>query len=205
MAISTNDDGGTTIQILLTVPSLLHPKLNELKVSVREASEAEIHEFFASKGRDSSKISVNVEAIASSQSLPFMARLLDDHEEFLNELGPGLCSVTHAVAVYSCKGGVGKSTVAVNMAYEMARRGGRVGLLDLDIYGPSLPVMVRPKDITVRSSPKGSGMVYPIEHEGVKLLSLGFVSRKSGVPGSGKDNGAAIMRGPLAIKVVAQL
>jgi Mrp family chromosome partitioning ATPase len=56
--------------------------------------------------------------------------------------------------------------------------GGRVGLLDVDVYGPSLPVLVRPKDEAVRQSPLGTNMVYPIEHEGVKLLSLGFVSSK---------------------------
>jgi hypothetical protein len=73
---------------------------------------------------------------------------------------------------------VGKSTVAVNLAYELARMGGRIGLLDVDIYGPSLPVLVRPDDPAVRQSPLGSGMVYPIKHKGVKLMSLGFVSSK---------------------------
>jgi hypothetical protein len=73
---------------------------------------------------------------------------------------------------------VGKSTVAVNLAYELARMGGRIGLLDVDIYGPSLPVLVRPDDPAVRQSPLGSGMVYSIEHQGVKLMSLGFVSSK---------------------------
>lgn len=76
------------------------------------------------------------------------------------------------------QGGVGKSTVAVNLAYELARMGGRVGLLDLDVYGPSLPVLVKPDDPAVRQSPLGKGMVYPIEHKGVKLLSLGYVSSK---------------------------
>ena len=66
--------------------------------------------------------------------------------------------------------------MAVNLAYELARMGGRVGLLDVDIYGPSLPILVQPDDPAVRRSPLGSGMVYPIEHRGVKLLSLGFVS-----------------------------
>lgn len=76
------------------------------------------------------------------------------------------------------QGGVGKSTVAINLAYEMARMGGRIGLLDVDIHGPSLPVLVQPDDLTVRQSPKGRGMVYPIEHRGVKMLSLGFVSKQ---------------------------
>jgi ATP-binding protein involved in chromosome partitioning len=72
---------------------------------------------------------------------------------------------------------VGKSTVAVNLAYQLAHMGGRIGLLDLDVYGPSLPVLVQqPEDVSVRRSPLGPGMVYPILHEQVKLLSLGFVS-----------------------------
>lgn len=57
-------------------------------------------------------------------------------------LGSGLTHVQHVVAVSSCKGGVGKSTVAVNLALALARQGNRVGLLDLDIYGPSLPTLL---------------------------------------------------------------
>jgi Mrp family chromosome partitioning ATPase len=64
----------------------------------------------------------------------------------------------------------------VNLAYQLARMGGRIGLLDLDLFGPSLPVLVRPEDTTVRRSPLGEGMVLPIEHENVKLLSLGYVN-----------------------------
>jgi len=120
----------------------------------------------------------------------------------------------------------------VNLAYELARMGGRVGLLDVDIYGPSCPTLIHPDDPTVRRSPLGRGMVMPIEHKGVKILSLGFVSPEvsrsrvhvflwlypqcstcflllllcqSGVPGSGPEGGAAVMRGPMAGRVVAQL
>lgn len=80
-----------------------------------------------------------------------------------------------------------------------------MGLLDLDIYGPSLPLLVQPDDVAVRKSPLGSNMVCPIEHKGVKLLSLGYVSSHSGIPGSGMDSEAAILRGPMAGKVVTQL
>ena len=96
--------------------------------------------------------------------------------------GPGLEHVQRILAVYSCKGGVGKSTVATNLAYALSRRGLQIGLLDCDVYGPSLPTLVRPQDITVKRSEIGK-MVCPIEHEGVKLLSLGYVSSKSGGEG----------------------
>lgn len=106
---------------------------------------------------------------------PFV-RTVSEQDDLIQKLGPGLANVRHFIAVYSCKGGVGKSTIAVNLAYELARMGGKVGLLDVDVYGPSLPVLVKPKDCAVRQSSIGPGVVKPIEYEGVKMLSLGFVS-----------------------------
>jgi Mrp family chromosome partitioning ATPase len=148
---------------------------------------------------------VNVEVLPQLP-VPWLVQAgQQDQEEVTSRLGPGLANVSHFLAVYSCKGGVGKSTVAVNLAYELARLGGRVGLLDVDIYGPSLPILVHPDDETVKKSPLGSSMVYPIEHRGVKMLSLGFVSSNSGVPGSGKDGTPAILRGPMAGRVTTQL
>jgi Mrp family chromosome partitioning ATPase len=152
------------------MPTLLHPSLEELKDRVARTAEDVIRNWRLEKSLPEITFKVNVEAIASK---PTPA---EDPEEALSRLGPGLANVANYVAVYSCKGGVGKSTIAVNLAYELARLGGRVGLLDLDVYGPSLPVLVRPTDPAVRQSPLGKGMIYPIEHKGVKLLSLGFVS-----------------------------
>ncbi|GAX24389.1 hypothetical protein FisN_4Lh521 [Fistulifera solaris] len=185
---------------------MLHPYISALKSKVKEEFEAEITAWLAKEVSMNStmKLNVNVEAIATKPTSA-MLHLTEGKEELLQMLGPGLQSVSHVVTVYSCKGGVGKSTIAVNLAYELAARGGRVGLLDLDIYGPSLPLLVDPKDTAVRPSPSGPGMVYPINHEGVKLLSLGYVSSQSGVPGSGKESGTAVMRGPLVGKVVTQL
>ena len=129
-----------------------------------------------------------------------------------------LQNITHFLAVYSCKGGVGKSTIATNLAYQLSAMGGRVGLLDVDVYGPSLPLLVKPADATVRQSPSDSSsdsntsetttsttMVEPIIHNNVKLMSLGYVSPNSGVPGSGPNSGAAVLRGPMAGRVVSQL
>ncbi|KAG7346750.1 ATP/GTP-binding protein [Nitzschia inconspicua] len=206
LAVSKSKDGGETIQILLHVPSLLHPTLDDLKDKVRQEAELELEIWMKQHNlAQQNSISIGVEALPKPP-VPWLVEAgQQDQDEVTSRLGPGLANVSHFLAVYSCKGGVGKSTVAVNLAYELARLGGRVGLLDVDIYGPSLPVLVRPDDLAVRRSPLGASMVYPIEHKGVKMLSLGFVSSNSGVPGSGKDGTPAILRGPMVGRVTTQL
>ena len=119
--------------------------------------------------------------------------------------GNALQNVAHVVAVSSCKGGVGKSTVAVNLACTLARRGLRVGLLDADIYGPSLPLLVQPLDLTVRRSAVNPKWVQPLEcSDGLKVMSFGYVNPRSGAPGAG-GKGPAVMRGPIATRVITQL
>lgn len=196
------EDGSVSLNLRL--PTLMHPALESLKKEVQQVALEELQVFATEKRIDQSLVRVSVLATASSP-YPIAARGVDEYDEIVKKLGPGLAKVAHFLAVYSCKGGVGKSTIAVNLAYELARLGGRIGLLDVDIYGPSLPTLVHPDDATVRRSPTGRGMVLPIEHEHVKILSLGFVSPHSGVPGSGPEGGAAVMRGPMAGRVVAQL
>jgi Mrp family chromosome partitioning ATPase len=169
-------DGGKSLKIALQLPSLLHPSLTELKENVQSIAEEEWKKWAVKRGGDFD-VKLDVQLIAS-KPIPAMARFVENHEELVSQLGPGLVHVSQYIAVYSCKGGVGKSTVAVNLAYELAKSGGRVGLLDLDIYGPSLPILVEPDDPAVRPSPMGKGMVYPIAHRNVKLLSLGYVSPK---------------------------
>ena len=107
---------------------------------------------------------------------------------------PNLQRVGCVLAVSSCKGGVGKSTVAVNLAYALAQAGGRVGIFDADVYGPSLPQMIDAGDGKV-SSPDGGKTIIPIEYEGVACMSYGFV-------GGGK---AAIARGPMVANTITQL
>ena len=93
--------------------------------------------------------------------------------------GGALRDVSHTLAVYSCKGGVGKSTVAVNLAYRLSAMGDRVGLVYLDVYGPSLPLLVWPDNPAVRGSHPGAGLrpnaVEPIMHRSVGLMSLGYI------------------------------
>ncbi len=107
--------------------------------------------------------------------------------------GPGsIAGVSHTVAVASGKGGVGKSTVAVHLAYALASHGHRVGLLDADIYGPSIPQMVG-----AQGSPSvtAEGRIVPIDAHGVKTISLGFLI-DPGTP--------VIWRGPMITKVLTQ-
>jgi len=108
---------------------------------------------------------------------------------------PGLAGVQRILAVSSCKGGVGKSTTAVNTALALARYGLRVGLLDADVYGPSLPTLLRPEDCTLYQR---GDLIVPIDVLGLKAMSFGWADPT-------QQRGAAILRGPMVSQVVAQL
>jgi ATP-binding protein involved in chromosome partitioning len=101
-----------------------------------------------------------------------------------------LPGIKHLIAVSSGKGGVGKSTIAANLAAALAQKGAAVGLLDADIYGPSIPTMygVQDKQMEAEKTEDGKILGYPVEQYGVKIASIGFIMEK---------NQAAIMRGPM--------
>jgi len=106
---------------------------------------------------------------------------------------PGLAKVKNIIAVASAKGGVGKSTVAANIARELSRRGFATGLLDADIFGPSVPTLFdvhRP-----RLYQDEAGLIVPLEVNGLKLMSFGFLL----------PEGPAILRGPLVSQYIQQL
>ena len=96
----------------------------------------------------------------------------------------GMSGIRNIVAIASGKGGVGKTTVSVNVAVALARDGARVGLLDADIYGPNVPLMMG----VDRLPPLKDGKIVPAENFGVKLMSMGFLV---------KPNEALIWRGPM--------
>jgi len=107
-----------------------------------------------------------------------------------------LPGVKNIIMVASGKGGVGKSTVAVNLAIGLAEEGARVGLLDADIYGPSVPIMLgireeRPKMTEVNGEP----MIVPIERYGIKAMSIGLLI---------DEKQAVIWRGPMASSALKQ-
>lgn len=131
------------------------------------------------------KVKVNIEVPKEAEEKASMIR------------GAELPGVKNIIAVASGKGGVGKSTVAANLAVSLAKMGFDVGLVDADIYGPSMPIMFdvekqKPGSVNV----DGKNMMAPVESYGVKLLSIGFFA--------GTDQ-AVVWRGPMASKALNQL
>lgn len=111
-----------------------------------------------------------------------------------NEMFPG---VKNIIVVASGKGGVGKSTVAVNLAIALANTGAKVGLIDADCYGPSIPIMfdLKCEDI-MGEEHDGKMYMLPIEKYGIKLMSIGFMV---------DPNKALVWRGPMASNAVKQM
>lgn len=109
------------------------------------------------------------------------------------ELEEQLQKIRHKVLVMSGKGGVGKSTVAANMAISLSLAGKRVGLLDVDIHGPSIPKMLHIDSAEVIQD---KGKIRPVEHAGLKVMSIAFLLRD-------RDD-AIIWRGPMKASVIKQ-
>jgi ATP-binding protein involved in chromosome partitioning len=105
----------------------------------------------------------------------------------------GMRHVKNAIAVASGKGGVGKSTVAINLALALARTGARVGLMDADVYGPSVPTMLGGRERPEAGSQPG--WIKPAERHGIKFVSMGLFT--------GRDT-PVIWRGPMASKLIQQ-
>lgn len=117
------------------------------------------------------------------------ARVMEGRALDMDNLLPG---VKNIIAVASGKGGVGKTTVSVNLALALAKTGAKVGVLDADIYGPSVPLM-----LGLRASPEVvNNKIQPPETEGVKVISMGFFYEQS--------QQAGIYRGPIVSGIVKQ-
>ncbi|HJW16992.1 MAG TPA: iron-sulfur cluster carrier protein ApbC [Flavisolibacter sp.] len=107
-----------------------------------------------------------------------------------------LPGVRNIIAVVSGKGGVGKSTVSANLALALAKGGASVGLLDADIYGPSVPIMFGVRgERPMMTEINGKGMIVPLERYGIKILSIGLLV---------DEKNAVVWRGPMASNAIRQ-
>ena len=164
-----------------------------LDAEVTRAVESSATAALEALGMPSARVRSVIRHVSAAHRRPVMARA-----------GGGLAGVGSIIAVYSCKGGVGKSTVAVNLAAALSRLGARVGILDADVAGPSLPTMValpadRAQVFTSGDPPRMS----PVEFRGMACMSYGWVAPRD--PSSGARGGVAPMRGPRVASVVSQM
>ena len=112
------------------------------------------------------------------------------------DAGAILPQVKNIIAVFSGKGGVGKSTVAANLALALSQGGASVGLMDADIYGPSVPIMFGVRgERPLMEDVNGKGMILPLERFGIKLMSIGLLV---------DEKNAVVWRGPMASSAVKQ-
>lgn len=153
-------------------------------LQARKKTEVDILKTIHEKVYEKAKIKVNLKVDAPTKQT--------------NEIkGKPIPGIQNIIAVASGKGGVGKSTITANMAVTLAKMGFKVGVLDADIYGPSIPIMFdvadeRPLAVNVG----GKSKMKPIENYGVKVLSIGFFT---------KPDQAVIWRGPMAAKALNQM
>ncbi|NAW56791.1 MULTISPECIES: iron-sulfur cluster carrier protein ApbC [unclassified Vibrio] len=130
----------------------------------------------------------------SAEVAPFAFRVEVQVKALKTHVPHAVNGVKNVIAVTSAKGGVGKSTTAVNLALAMARSGAKVGLLDADIYGPSVPMMLG--QMTAAPKVRDNKWMQPVEAHGIYTHSIGYLV---------SSDDAAIWRGPMASKALAQL
>lgn len=156
-------------------------------LQARKKAEADILKTIHDKVYAKAQVKVNLKVQAPAKEAA-------DSNEIKGKVIPGIKNI---VAIASGKGGVGKSTVTSNLAVTLSKMGFKVGVLDADIYGPSVPIMFdvaneRPLSVTI----DGKSKMKPVENYGVKVLSIGFFT---------KPDQAVIWRGPMAAKALNQM
>ncbi|WP_291274273.1 Mrp/NBP35 family ATP-binding protein [Flavobacterium sp.] len=158
--------------------------LNTPALHIKNRTESDIKKVIAEKFGSDVKIKVNIKV-----------EVPEKQEHTIK--GKPIPGISNIIAVSSGKGGVGKSTITANLAVALAKMGFKVGVLDADIYGPSMPIMFdveTAKPISVEVD--GKSKMQPIQSYGVEILSIGFFT---------KPDQAVIWRGPMASKALNQM
>lgn len=161
-------------------------KLSTPALHIKKRAEADVIKIIHEKVDANAKIQVNIKIEAPAK--PQNPNLIK---------GKPIPGIQNIIAVASGKGGVGKSTVTANLAVTLSKMGFKVGVLDADIYGPSIPIMfdvAMEKPLSVNVG--GKSKMKPIENYGIKILSIGFFTQ---------PDQAVIWRGPMAAKALNQL
>jgi ATP-binding protein involved in chromosome partitioning len=163
---------------------LLDIETNNPTLQSKKNIENSIKEIISDNFQEKIKLKIN-----------FKVKKTDNSENQIK--GNPIEGIQNVIAIASGKGGVGKSTVTSNIAIKLTKMGFKVGILDADIYGPSIPIMfdiadARPLSVNV----EGKNKMKPVESYGVKILSIGFFT---------KPDQAVIWRGPMASKALNQM
>ncbi|EMQ95295.1 Septum site-determining protein MinD [Xanthomarina gelatinilytica] len=159
--------------------------INNPSLQAKKKTEVEIMKTIHDLVYEKAKITVNVKVDAPTKPAPNVIK------------GKQIPGIQNIIAVASGKGGVGKSTVTANLAVTLSKMGFKVGVLDADIYGPSVPMMFQvenEKPLAVNI--EGKSKMKPVENYGVKILSIGFFTQ---------PNQAVVWRGPMAAKALNQM
>ncbi|NQU27720.1 MAG: Mrp/NBP35 family ATP-binding protein [Candidatus Marinimicrobia bacterium] len=175
--VSEIKPAGDTVTVKLKILTDQQEKIENVKAAVREV--------LTTKG-GFSNVTIEMEDTSVKPNVGPAA----EKDPFAGQ--STLPGVKYVVAIASGKGGVGKSTVAANVAATLQLRGKRTGLLDLDIYGPSLPIIL---GINERPGITDNKKLLPLERFGMQVMSFGFISG---------NNAPAIWRGPMVAKMVDQ-
>ena len=157
---------------------------NNPSLQAKKKTEVSILQTIHEKVYEKAKIKVNLKVVAPEQEKPQIK-------------GKPIAGIKNIIAVASGKGGVGKSTITANLAVSLSQMGFEVGILDADIYGPSIPIMFdveNEKPLAVNVD--GKSKMKPVSNYGLKILSIGFFT---------KPDQAVIWRGPMASKALNQM
>lgn len=179
-----------TLRAILSVD----PKMAEFYGKVRDAAEAALS---GVDGVKKASVLLTAHKAAPEVARKKPARSGNPHQARRPEGYQGDAFVDNVIAISSAKGGVGKSTVAVNLAVAMAKTGKKVGLLDADIHGPSAPILLGLKKGRARSVDKqGRALIGPLEAYGIKAMSIGFLT---------ENDGPIVWRGPMVQGAISKM